>query len=193
MNEKTIHQLLADGANLISNREGHDLPLWYRRQLWIALGDKNKRAALAIESARRVQDVYKSRWPQTDEPIKALALADEYQRSGFPKEKEKALEGSILESQTVLDNLLSKGIDSASIYAGYAANTAAATALYDESGLDEDTEEVEDSDIDPYEYDAAFYASATVAGAAPWDEDANTDALAEFWTWYLETAKALSV
>lgn len=70
-------------------------------------------------------------------------------------------------------------------YAGFSCISAISTILYDEYL---DLEVNSELDIEPDQWDSAFYSSLVVAGGATWENDIELNNIArrDFWEWYLE-------
>ena len=89
-----------------------------------------------------------------------------------------------------LDDLLGDSDDPAAVYVGYAAADVVNTALYDLPALqgDDTAEPIQDEDLDPYEWDASYYAALAAAGGAPGEEGSDPERRRTFWRWYLSEA-----
>lgn len=72
-------------------------------------------------------------------------------------------------------------------YAGFSCVSALSTVLYDDQF---DLEAKSELDIEPDQWDSAFYSSLAIAGGAVWENDIVLDnkARREFWEWYLDIA-----
>jgi hypothetical protein len=84
-----------------------------------------------------------------------------------------------------LDNRMATATEFRPIYAGWAALSAAAAAIWGRPAVDAASE----LEMDVHDWDAAFFASLAVAGGATWEHgvgDAN--ARRDFWCRFLETA-----
>jgi hypothetical protein len=88
-----------------------------------------------------------------------------------------------------VENLQSDSPDQrmAATYVGFAAAKTVTRALYDEDFQTIDDRE-KDDDLDPYMWDADFYAAGAAAGGFPWEESSSVARRREFWQWYLEHA-----
>jgi hypothetical protein len=79
--------------------------------------------------------------------------------------------------------------DSHAIAVGFAAASVVTTALNDER-FDPDNPEphLQDHDLDPYQWDASFYASVAYAHSAPWEATSNPALRRKFWQLYIQDA-----
>src|ERR1019366_29473 len=181
------------GVALKANDNG-ELALPLRKRLWSAMGPREadgarailgpglqRRTTLAILTVRHVLPIWETAFPTNHKPEWMLAVAQEYL-------------DQLTDFQTVrgLNNLFWSELDclgSVAVAVGYAAAQSVTTALSDErfdpAALDT---VVSDQDLDPYQWDASFYASVAYAGSAPWEEKPHTNRRREFWTWFLEVA-----
>jgi hypothetical protein len=92
-----------------------------------------------------------------------------------------------------LESLLYKGEHFASIYVGFAAANTVTTALNDERFHPLNIEDhLLDDDLDPYQWDASFYAAGAYAGGFTWEEGSSVVRRREFWEWYLDEAVPLA-
>ena len=91
---------------------------------------------------------------------------------------------------TEMDNLMiHEQQNQAPLIAGYAADCVVSVALFDESfDPDNPHDNTQDEDLDPYEWDAAYYAAMVYAGGASWNEASSPARRREFWEWYLREA-----
>jgi len=75
------------------------------------------------------------------------------------------------------------------VYAGWASVSVVGLAMTDEYMGDP---ELDDSDLDWEQWDAAYFAAAAYAKDAPLGEDCDKARLREFWDWYLHSAVPLA-
>lgn len=81
-----------------------------------------------------------------------------------------------------------------SIAVGFAAVCAVTTALNDEVfGVTELDDLRSDRELDPYEWDASFYASIAYAGGASWESQSSAQKRRAFWEWYLNEGVPIAV
>ena len=175
-----------------------------RRALWLALGaweerderdnsprtltePLQKRAQLALACARKAAKVWAAYAPEDKGPQTLVKQANAYLGGKLAADKlSQAWRGSDYMNQMEDERY------SAAPMAAIAAERAAAVALYDEFLLEPRYADADDTDLDPYDWDAAWCASLAWAGQ---DEEASPGAqrVAElkFWAWYLEQAAKL--
>lgn len=87
----------------------------------------------------------------------------------------------------VEDVLYANEKDHRPAYAGFSCVSALSTVLYDEQF---DLDAKSEADIEPDQWDSAFYSSLAIGGGAIWENDVALDnkARREFWEWYLNKA-----
>lgn len=175
---------------LVKNSEG-ELILPGRKKIWIAMGAKDnigraRRAILSISCAERVSLIWNSTFHDKKDPEKVLQAAQDYLQK---KVDESDLRDQIGDLWTALDDLMYEGKFLVEINAGYSAASAASCAIsdekYDEDKIDDSTL---DEDLDPYEWDAGYYASIAYAAGLPGDDASDPEKRREFWSWYLNDA-----
>lgn len=194
--------ILEQGIKEVSETGRLSFPV--RRALWLALGpweerdemDESprilseplkKRARLALDCAKKVAKVWAAYAPEDKGPQTLVKLANAYLGGKSTADKlSKAWEESDYINQTQDERY------SAAPMAAIAAERAAAAALYDEFLLEPCYADADDTDLDPYDWDAAWCASLAWAGQ---NEDAgpgewNVSEM-KFWVWYLEQAAKL--
>lgn len=180
------------------------LPLQFRRGLWLALGELEerdetdssprtiteplqKRAQLALTCAKKVAKVWADYAPEDKGPQKLVKRGNAYLSGKLSADKL-----SQLWSESDYMNQTEDERYSAAPMAAIAAERAVAVALYDEFLLEPYCADADDTDFDPYDWDAAWCASLAWAGQ---NEDASPGeqkvAELKFWAWYLEQAARL--
>jgi hypothetical protein len=190
--------LSAARAALAANMAG-ELVLPQRRRIWTALGPRvmdgkrakaspglNRRAALAHACAVRVLPVWLEAWPKNDRPSVVLEAAQAYLARATDFDAAwKAKE----DFSAMLEERQCAGKHFPAVYAGYAAGRALTVAIYDETWDPEHVDEQQlDQNLDPYQWDAALYASAAAAGSFTWEPRASVAPRRAFWEWYLTEA-----
>jgi hypothetical protein len=185
--------------NLVRNPHG-ELALHYRKKIWASFGPVEtaengpavrgvglqRRARLAALSARHVLPVWERAWPADQGPHQTLESVEQYLNGTLEFRIAKERNGRF---RTHLDNLISSGKNQDAAYAGFAAFKALSTALFDyELDLEDSKNGPTDGDLEPYDWDASFYASMAYAGCAPWEEASSAARRREFWEWYLKDA-----
>ena len=175
-----------------------------RRALWLALGaweerdemdnsprnltkSLQKRAQLALDSARKVAKVWAAYAPEDKGPQTLVKQGNAYLSGKLVADKlSQAWQGSDYMNQTEEERY------SFAPMAAIAAERAVAVALYDEFLLEPRYADADDADLDSYDRDAAWCASLAWAGQ---DEEAGPGernvAELKFWVWYLERASRL--
>ncbi len=175
-----------------------------RRELWLAFGpweerdemDKSprtlteplrKRAELALACAKKVGKVWSAYDPEDKGPQELLKKA-----SACLKGK---LEADQLYQAWKASDSMSRAEEerySSAPMAAIAAERAAIVPYYDEFLLEPRCAGADDSELDPYDWDAAWCASLAWAGR---DEEAGGGQQKveemKFWAWYLEQAAGL--
>jgi hypothetical protein len=176
---------------LLKNKEGELILLPGRKKIWAAIGPKNdighvRRAKLSISCAERVLSIWNRVFCDEKGPEHILQSTQSYLQGEIDESELRAHIGSLW---TALDNLMYEGDFLIEINAGYAAASAASTAIsddkYDEANIDDSTL---DEDLDPYEWDAGYFASIAYAGGPPGADSSDSDKRREFWSWYLNNA-----
>ena len=174
------------------------LALRQRRRIWAELGPpseaestppfsigRRRRGALAILCGRYVLPIWEAACPNDRRPHDILQAAHLYLQHQGNEPTLRAMKGRL---ETHVDNLLSRTEHASDAYAAASAARAASTALHDETFGEGTGEEDTDVDLDPYQWDASFYASMAVSKGAPWDKNTSGGRRRQFWRWYLEQA-----
>jgi Immunity protein Imm5 len=185
-------------SKLISNANG-ELILSERKRIWSTMGELliegnraikgiglTRRTKLASLCVRKVLGLWDEVWPDNYGTRQMLMVADQYLDNSIDFDSAWKRKNSFWGE---LDNPLFEGNYLAIVNVGFAAVKVVTTALVDEifdpQNLEED---ISDETLDPYQWDASFYAAAAYAGGAPWEEQSNTLRRREFWKWYLNEA-----
>ena len=193
------HAIEAARAALKDDPRG-DLGLPLRKAIWAALGARElvgvratrgpghrKRTQLAAVTVMHVLPLWKAVAADDDEVLQLLATAADYIEGRVTFEeawKRKNRAWANMEKRTGTPSG-----QSTAIAVGFAAVCAVNTALNDENFDSASLDNPEaDADLDPYEWDASFYASLAYAGGASWEAANNSQKRREFWTWYLDEA-----
>jgi hypothetical protein len=130
---------------------------------------------------------WESALPQDNSPHELLANAERYLNGQFSPE---ALLEQAANLRVHVDHLnFANGAEVIEHHVGNAAASAAMIALVDERFDQNDSEPTAtEFDIDPHDWDAAFFASIVCAGGTPANPKANINLRRTFWTWYLDVA-----
>jgi hypothetical protein len=186
--DKTIDLWINEAKDALNKSSDGELPLRDRRALYRLIGStdedaKKTRAKLALLCARKVEPIWFRRWPNDDLPMRLNELSyqviQELSAAG-------SLETVIGVSRQRLDDRLGEGPNLDATYAGFSALAAALATLYDEQMDDPGNED--EGQIDPQEWDAAFYAALAESGGAKWESQSDRDKRRSFWLWYLTVA-----
>lgn len=195
-------EILDQGVKEVSESGSLSFPV--RRALWLALGaweerdEKDssprtlteplqKRAQLALACAKKVAKVWTAYAPEDKGPQTLVKQGNAY-LSG------KLAAGVLYQAWKASDYMLTAENEqySSAPMAAIAAERAVIVAYYDEFLLEPRYADADDTDLDPYDWDAARCASLAWAGQ---NEEASPGAqkVAElkFWAWYLEQAAKL--
>jgi hypothetical protein len=186
-------------ADLSRNPRG-ELTLPFRQRIWASMGsllldDSDhavrgegliRRTNLAISCAQKVLPAWTRLKPNDHQPQDMIQIAQQYLQNRIDLDSATSQKE---EFWTVLDDLSGQPKLQEAVYAGYSANKTVATATFDEMfEPDEISNESKDGDLDPYEWDASFYASLSFAGGAPWEKNSDAGRRKSFWEWYLQSA-----
>ena len=190
---RAVTELLAAAeAALAAAADGH-LVLSIRKRIWAALGPREvdgaravigpplrRRTTLAIFAAQRVIPIWTRAFNSDERPKEMLRIARLYveEKVDF-KFAWRAKNAFWVE----VDRL-----NGVAVAAGYAAAQAVTTALNDERFDVQDLDSKVDRDLDPYDWDASFFASVAAAHGAPWEASSDGSARREFWRWYIREA-----
>lgn len=199
-----LQSAVRDGHAALAADTHAVLPLVQRRKLWRSLGPVamdgedvlagdglRRRVALAELTVRRVLSVWERAFPGDDRAASLLETARQYLSGEINADAARAASDHFWSR---LDGLIARGVDPAAVYVGYAAAKVRSLALNDQYGIvPEDEEEASsatqrDEDLDPYMWDASFYASSAAAGGMPWEDGSSRERRNAFWRWYLDEA-----
>lgn len=196
--EFVVAQTLAK-QSLDASQEG-ELELPWRKRLWAALGPRlvqgqravigtglRRRVHLAKLSVSHVIDLWDALWPQDSGPEKMMVVAEQFLAGSISFEvawrEKNAFWGHV-------ESMLAKMGQSSQSYVGFAAANVVTVALNDEL-FDVETigsDGHKDEDLDPYEWDASYYASGAYAYGLPGEDGASQLRRREFWDWWIRDA-----
>src|SRR5215813_13350294 len=189
-----LEQAIRTASEALKTNERGELLLPARKRLWAAMGSRivvgskailgpgvRRRTRLALLTTERVLSIWEQTFPTNLGPKHMLATAEEYLAQRIDFKTAWDLKNRFWGK---LENL-----GSIAVTVGFAACQVVTTALNDERFNPEDIEtELFDHNLDPYEWDASFYASVAYAGSAPWEAESNSTRREEFWEWYIKEA-----
>jgi hypothetical protein len=183
-------------AESLARAPNGELILPMRKRIWAALGPclvegqralpgagLTRRGALAISCSRHVLPIWENALRDDRRPHDALEAAQRRLEGAADFDSAERIRGALW---TYCDGLFGRVPDRC-VYVGYSAALSVATALHDELFELDDLDSELDRDLDPYQWDASFYASAACAGFG-WEPDSDPVKRREFWQWYLATA-----
>lgn len=193
-----LRQIIEVAYSSVLEHPQQDLTLGYRHAIWAAMGPRSKpsekaagsgwqrRANLAILSAKQVLPIWERIWPDDNAPHTTLAKAEGVlNRSINPKRANRDY-GLFW---TYMDNLMCQTEHKHPVMVGYSAAKALVAALFDEkfdpSSIDYG---LTDADVDAYDYDAAFAASVAYANGPIWDPLSDSNKRQDYWEWWLKEA-----
>lgn len=195
-------EVLERGVKEVSETGSLSFPT--RRALWLALGpweerdemdnrprtltkSLQKRARLALDSARKAAKVWEAYAPEDKKPQMLV-------KQGYAYLSGKLTADELSRAWQEVDymNQMEKERYSFAPMAAIAAERAVVVALYDEDLLEPRYADADDYDFDSYDWDAAWCASLAWAGqneeAGPGERNV---AELKFWVWYLEQVSGL--
>jgi hypothetical protein len=188
-----LTEALRNAETVLAASDKGELPLPARKRIWVAMGPKEtwgpraivgpplrRRTALAALAAKQVLPIWQEAFPGNGGPERILAITQAYLEQQI---EYIAASDSRDRFWTELEKL-----GGTAVTAGFAAVNVLSTALNDERFDARDLDSVLDTELDPYEWDAGFYASITYAGGAPWETTSDTGARRRFWQWYIRDA-----
>jgi hypothetical protein len=191
-------------AALDHNQRG-ELVLSERKRVWSALGHRvmngakgalgighKRRAKLAIICARRVLPIWDRVFSEDREPERVLSVAQQYLDQQIEFRAAWNIQNSfwVKVENLMIPNLAEPNI----IEIGFATAKALSASLYDEVFDPNNIEpNITDHDLDPHDWDSAFFASCASAGGAVWQTESNDARRREFWDWYLRDAVPLAL
>lgn len=143
----------------------------------------SRRTKLATLCAQKVTGLWDEVWPGNTGPSQMLSTAEAYLRDSLDFDSAWKRKNSFWGD---LDNLLCEGNHLTVVNVGFAAANVVTTSLVDERFDPQNLEEdILDDALDPYEWDAGFYASAAYSEGFSREEQSNRSRRREFWEWYL--------
>lgn len=186
-----LEQAVQEGkATLARNSEG-ELSLPVRKKIWAAMGAKDdagkaRRFKLAMSCAKQVMSIWERAFLDNKGPEQVLQAAQDYLDGEL---HESDLRNCISDFWTKLDDLIYEGEFLAEINAGFAAASAASIAVTDELFEEDKLEDSTlDEELDPYEWDAGYYASIAYSDSGTSDHTSESVLRRQFWSWYLNDA-----
>jgi hypothetical protein len=202
---KELIKLLDEAKKSVLTHLKGELILPIRRQIFRMLGEyeldsdkkivvqssgQKRRARLQIACVKHVMHIWNAALPG-DKRIEELLTRIEDCLNGNLDSG--SLRRVHKEFWTDCDNLGSHSNNKIVLasYVGYATISTAVTASTDEPLVSDYIEEdALDDDLDPYDWDATYYASMAYVGKPTWDEqdEASINKRREFWTWYVTKA-----
>ena len=190
-----LSEAVASSLEALRQNSDGELPLYNRRKIWKAFGDRDKdsngsptglgwqrRSRLAVLCVQHILPLWQSVYPSDERPQQMLKIADQLMQSAYDADK------ALQEQQSFFDELgdvANEDISAACV--GYASVQAVTISAVDLEGDDFDPAET-DHDLDAYQWDASYYASMAVAGGDIFVEGSNVDQRVAFWDWYLKKA-----
>jgi hypothetical protein len=136
-------------------------------------------ATLEMLSARRVVDIWTTRFPLDRRPIELLTTAERHLLGELRVDDGGRMLG---EAKTLLDDKFSLGEPVfKAIYAGFACWAAARSSLFHSEPPAASSEQ----ELDPERWDASFFASLAMAGGAVWEASGDAEKRRRFWEWFL--------
>lgn len=166
--QKTIEEL--------SLQEHENAGYFRHSRLAIACAHKNIALLDRYPAARKMADAILTN--------AALALSSQFELPTLESQNNKL--------HTEIINLINLGEAALqAVYAGMACFAACGTVLY---GVDLEAQPTDQGeiDIDPDDWDAAFYGSLAESGSAAWENKGGQEARAAYWAWYLKKAVPFS-
>lgn len=191
MNIEEIKKELGIARNAIDN--SGELPYTKRISLLALLGGKKGdtnengyliRSNIAFNCAKKT--LYA--WDEATQDGGFLTALEFAEKCLVNPSKHSELENVMNNMIPQVENILYENDkDHLPAYAGFSCVSALSTALYDEQF---DFDAKSELDIEPDQWDSAFYSSLVIAGGAIWENGTalNNIARREFWEWYLDVA-----
>jgi hypothetical protein len=143
-----------------------------------------RRVTVAIKAIEKVLPMWSAAFPTEQSPREALDVAQGF-LDGRRSEKETEHAHSVWWS---LSEDLHERVDGdpVEISVGYGAALTALAAGWDGVfGLDEISEDATDEDVDAFDHDPMFWAAATYANGATWEQRSDVALRRAFWQWWL--------
>ena len=188
-----------NARSILEHHPQGDLPLGYRRAIWVAMGPKKtsyiandnpgwvRRAHLAYLTAQHALPIWVQRFPRNHTPQRFLKKIDVVLQNGITK---KGIDKFYNEDWVKLEEISYDHSDALNIVAVvYSAYRALNTAIDDRPSIPDSINfDIADHDIDPYDFDASFFAAFAIADGPIWEEGSNADKRHAFWEWWLNEA-----
>ncbi|MGH9277707.1 MAG: Imm5 family immunity protein [Acidimicrobiales bacterium] len=188
-----LRRALRDAEVDLARSEHGELSLIHRRRLWEALGDEGglrgspghrRRTNLDLLTVEGVKPIWEMTYPSDPAVDDVLAAAREVldgkQTTAWADDRQSR-------AQVAFQNRMSADRQFAAGYVGNAATTALSTATRDK-GYADLAPEVDDYDLDPWDWDTSFIAAMAAAGGEVGDPAASDERRRQFWEWYLREA-----
>lgn len=194
-----VGRAVRDGHAALAADPDGSLPLSNRRQIWSAFGPVERdgaravvtdalrrRVALAELAVRRVLPTWEAALPGDGRATEMLDAARQYLAGTL----EFGAASSAKHRFWGHDEGLIGGPAMNALYVGYAAAGVVTVALRDQPGAapGDVPPGTRDEDLDPYQWDASFYAAAAAAGEVPGEDGSDPARCRAFWAWYLDEA-----
>jgi hypothetical protein len=181
----------------IHDREDGHLTFDHRCRLWLALGPFGsttgseqrtagwvRRTRLAVSCIEKTVPLWEATYQYDTHLHHTLHSINAFVRGDGTSDETAA---AMKDQWVYTDNLGELG-HAPALYVGYGASAAAYVALWDER-TEFPADAFADGELyDPYDWDAAFYAAAAVAGGIPGSSASDASRRWQFWDWYLNTA-----
>jgi hypothetical protein len=185
--DQRITRWIESASALLTHSHDKELPVAKRRELYRLCKaiekteTPNVLVAIASSCAEFVRPFWESD-ANADPAISQLIDLTKRAHQGRLRESIELVLGTV---RTIVDDRLSAEQDLRPAYAGFSALKAGHVAVYGEPS--HDLGQTNESEMDPQEWDAAFYASLAFIGSATWEHGARPELREEFWRWYLGT------
>ena len=166
-------------------RTRHDLETFASKSL-SASDFLQYRLNLGFACAQRCVPIWDNKFKDSS----AIDLAGELVRE-VDLRSEGSIRSALGEIQTRLEGLFVLGEEFfPAIYAGFCAWAVGRDAIGDIRSRSDLRSE---SEMNPDEWDASFFASLAVTNSAPWERSGDPESGYEFWEWYLDVAVPNSI
>ncbi|VBB06148.1 immunity protein imm5 [Lucifera butyrica] len=177
-----------------------ELVLPIRRKVWNKFGEYGakdagkviqtiglrRRAELDILCVKHVMNIWNSERPNDNRLIEILKMIDDYFNSNIGKDALRHIKNNFW---TDCEEMLYENESSMACYVGFATIGAVCTSYLDKSLVSDHIDSrVLDDELDPFSWDASYYAAIAYAGGASTEENSSIDKRREFWLWYLNEA-----
>ena len=177
MNNNHLNDIIEEGRRLVKENSNHHLPLSFRNNLLKKINDERVIGRISILCALKVYSLWNSFIPNDVDILILLHKAEKYL---YDQKDENILLAMASRMQTYVTNRNDEEHFSA-IYAGYSAVNAA----YEVTGKDINEMNLDDFEVDSYDWDSAFYACLAYNGDVSSLEKIKPLRTKEFWEWYL--------